>query len=229
MKSAGSVVEVRKVKGTITGEIWETNAKGIPRRKLPDGRTETGKDVEDLAELEYEEDIPDIDSDIGVVNDDIEISVPDEEGLEWEPASMDYEGTISPEEDNVEFGEIQTQAIPESEPIKGRQAPSTTRKDQKKMDDLFLAYAMAFDGNDYDLEQKMTAISKIFSGIYDVRIETAQTLISTRMYSMMSFPAIALLLLGKDGPAGLLGSYRKMMKEWTSGTQQTEIEDVFGE
>jgi hypothetical protein len=219
------VADVRKVKGTITGEIWETKAKGIPRRKLSDGRTETGKDVEDLEELEYEDTEPEVDDDIRVVDSDIEIQVEaDDEGLDWQPASMDME--FEPSED---FQEIQTQALPEEEPTRGRQPPQTTRKDQKKLDDLFLVYAMAFDDNNYDLETKIKAISKIFSGIYDIRIETVQTLISPRLYSMMAFPAVALLLLGKKGAGGLLGSYRKMMKDMQSGGRQTQIDDVFGE
>ena len=219
---------MRKVKGTITGEIWETKAKGIPRRKLPDGRTETGKDIEDLAELEYEaESEPEIDDDIRVVDTDIDIQVEgDDEGLDWEPATMDLEVEF---EEPMEFNEMQTQALPEEEPTRGRQPPQTTRKDQKKLDDLFLVYAMAFDDSDYDLETKITAISKIFSGIYDIRIETVQTVISPRLYSMMAFPAVVLLLLGKKGAGGLLGSYRKMMRDMQSGGRQTQIDDVFGE
>ena len=35
----------RKVIGSLTGEVWTTRSAKIPRRKLKDGRTETGREI----------------------------------------------------------------------------------------------------------------------------------------------------------------------------------------
>ena len=35
----------RKVLGSLTGEIWTTRSAKVPRRRLPDGRTETGREI----------------------------------------------------------------------------------------------------------------------------------------------------------------------------------------
>lgn len=204
-----TIKPIRKVIGSITGEEWETRAAGIPRRRLPDGRTETGKPIpEEKSEAESKADEPQ----------EIEIQIPDEEGLVWERP----EGGVPFEQPmTVEVG-----ALPEPEPVRGRQPPKSSKKDIDKMADLAFALGALLDDNPYSGEEKAMIISKLFADTTDVRIETAQYVMSARTYGFMA-GSIGLLLMLK-GSSGLFGNYRKMFSGF-GGPKQTKVTDPFGE
>ena len=200
---ASTIKPLRKVKGSITGEIWETRAAGIPRRRLPDGRTETGKAIEAEAPPEAAEAEPIIGN--------IEIEVEDD-GLDFKPAGMDIQ--------------IAPGAPPKIEAITEKQPPKSSKKDIDKMNDLLLAFSAALDDEKYSGEDKVAIIAKLFADSTDIRVETAQYVMSARTFSLLAVTASTLLLL-KSGSGGLLGNYRKMVASMNK--QQTKIDDPFGE
>jgi len=212
----GTIKPIRKVIGSITGEEWETRAAGIPRRKLPDGRTETGRIIMDSVEPEPE-----------IVEDELEISLgPDdiiidgEEDLIWKPATMSS-GWASPDgHGGIEVGEV-----PKIEPTREKQAPASSKKDVNKLQDLFVALGCVMDGNKYSGEEKALIISRLFSDTTDVRIETSQTVISARTYGIVAAVVAAMVMLKGSKP--LLQNYGKMFD--MGKAQDTNSDDPFGE
>ena len=200
-----TIKPIRKVIGSITGEEWETRAAGIPRRRLPDGRTETGKAIPEKEEA-VKADEPQ----------EIEIQIPDEEGLVWEKA----------EEIPFETHKIQIEELPEPEPIRKRQPPKSSKKDLDKMQDLALGIGAIFDNQTYSGEEKALIISKLFAGTTDVRIETSQYVMSSRVYGFLAGTTALLLML--KGSGGLFQNYGKMFQGF-GGPKQTKVTDPFGE
>ena len=200
-----TIKPIRKVIGSITGEEWETRAAGIPRRRLPDGRTETGRAIPEKEVEKAEE------------PQEIEIQIPDEEGLVWEKPDQGIP---------FESHKIQIEDLPEPEPVRGRQPPKTSKKDIDKMQDLAFAIGCLFDNQTYSGEDKALIISKLFADTTDVRIETAQYVMSARTNGFMA-GTVGLLLMLK-GAGGLFQNYGKMF-EGFGGPKQTKVTDPFGE
>jgi hypothetical protein len=196
----------RKVIGSITGEVWTTKSAKIPRRKLPDGRTETGKPLpEEMEKEEKKAEEPQ----------EIEIQVPDEEGLVWEKP----EAPLEMDSISIEVGEV-----PEPEPVRGRQPPKSSKKDIDKMADLAFGIGAIFDNQTYSGEEKAMIISKLFADTTDVRIETTQYVMSARTYGFIAGTTALLLML--KGSGGLFGNYRKMF-EGFGGPKTSNVEDPF--
>jgi len=206
-----TIKPIRKVIGSLTGEVWETRSAKVPRRKLPDGRTETGRDIPaghpefESSEVEEGEEI------------EILIESPKEEGddLDWQPATVEYVPDIP-------------EAIPdpvEPEIVKGPQTPKSTQKDVDKIQDLMVAIGCLFDGQPYSGEDKAIIISRLFADTTDLRVETSQVVISGKVYGIFAgVVSIALLL---KGSGGLSLDYRKIFN-WPVDTEVKEP-DVFGE
>tara|TARA_R110002051_G_scaffold310216_1_gene383204 strand:+ start:317 stop:964 length:648 start_codon:yes stop_codon:yes gene_type:complete len=212
----GTIKPIRKVIGSITGEEWETRAGGIPRRKLPDGRTETGRIIIEKEEIKIEEDETELEISLGP--DDIIIE--GEENLEWKPATMSS-GWASPDgQGGIEVGDV-----PKIEPTREKQAPASTKKDVNKLQDLFVALGCVMDNETYSGEDKALIISRLFSDTTDVRIETAQTVISARTYGIVAAVVAGMVLLKGSGP--LFQNYGKMFQ--ASRTQDLSESDPFGE
>lgn len=205
----------RSVIGSITGETFETTTPEgkIPRRRLPDGRTETGK-PQSLGAPETSPIYiaPEEPAAMEFISGDVEI------GVEDEPASPD--GGYS-------FVEIPSGAIPEEPPLDKKQPPKTSKKDLNKMEDLFFAFGCALDGEKYSGEQKAVIISNLFADTTDVRVETAQFIMSARMFGVLSACASALLLMKDMTPGGLLSGYRRAMQGMAG--RKAKEPDVFGE
>tara|TARA_Y100000401_G_scaffold111042_1_gene108862 strand:- start:311 stop:952 length:642 start_codon:yes stop_codon:yes gene_type:complete len=205
----------RKVIGSITGEVFETRSAKTPRRRLPDGRTETGRPLA-ADHPEYEGEKPE--DKIIVGNIDIEV---EEDGLEFESGTLTMnEGPTMP------TGTIDISEAPQPEPIRGKQSPKTTQKDIDKFQDLFLALSAVMDDNNYSAEDKALIISKLFADTTDVRVETMQYVMSAQTYGLLA-GSVALLLLLKGQGAGLLSNYRRMMASRAEG--QTKVDDVWGD
>ena len=204
-----TIKPIRKVIGSITGEEWETRAAGIPRRRLPDGRTETGKPILETKEVEKVEEPQEI-----------EIQIPDEEGLVWEEPEQGIP---------FEAHKIQIEDLPEPEPIRGRQPPKSSKKDLDKMQDLALGIGAIFDNQSYSGEEKALIISRLFAGTTDVRIETSQYVMSSRVYGFLAGTTALLLML--KGSGGLFQNYGKMFEGFGGfgGPKQTKVTDPFGE
>tara|TARA_R100000781_G_scaffold113916_1_gene83469 strand:- start:690 stop:1322 length:633 start_codon:yes stop_codon:yes gene_type:complete len=200
-----TIKPIRKVIGSITGEEWETRAAGIPRRRLPDGRTETGKPIPE-PEVEKADEPQEI-----------EIQIPDEEGLVWERPNQGIDFDVQ---------KIQIEELPEPEPIRKRQAPKSSKKDLDKMQDLALGIGAIFDNQTYSGEEKALIISKLFAGTTDVRIETSQYVMSSRVYGFLAGTTALLLML--KGSGGLFQNYGKMFQGF-GGPKQTKVTDPFGE
>ena len=206
-----TIKPVRKVIGSLTGEVWETRSAKIPRRKLPDGRTETGRDIP-VGHPEYESSEVEEGEEIEIL-----IEVPKEEGddLDWQPATMEYVPDIP-------------EAIPEPpepEVVKGPQIPKSTQKDVDKIQDLMMAIGCIFDGQPYSGEDKAIIISRLFADTTDLRVETSQVVISGRMYGI--FAAVVSVALLLKGSSGLSQNYGKIFN-WPVAPQAKEP-DVFGE
>ena len=88
----------RKVIGSLTGEVWTTKSAKVPRRRLPDGRTETGREIP-VGHPEYESEESDDGEEMEMVveepketeheftSDKVDIS---SDGLEFRPATMEF-------------------------------------------------------------------------------------------------------------------------------------------
>ena len=94
------------------------------------------------------------------------------------------------------------------------------------MQDLAFAIGCLFDNQTYSGEDKALIISKLFADTTDVRIETAQYVMSARTYGFMA-GTVGLLLMLK-GSGGLFQNYGKMF-EGFGGPKQTKVTDPFGE
>ena len=203
----------RKVIGSITGEVFETTSGKIPRRRLPDGKTETGKELP-ADHPEYVGEQPKSNIVVG----DIDIQVEEDDGLDWKPAEMVLEGG-----DSKPTGTIDVQKVPRPEAKRDKQPPKTTPKDLDKMQDLFFALSCAVDEKQYSAEEKAQIISKLFADTTDVRVETLQYVMSGTTYGMMAgIVGIMVLLKGQSG--GLLGKYRSLFPKG-----QTKMDDELWE
>jgi len=212
---ARTIKPKRTVIGSITGETFETTTPEgkIPRRRLPDGRTETGKPLSLGAPETSPIYIPPEEPTTPVfISGDVDIGVDD--GLEWEKQTIDVE---------IPSGEI-----PEEPPLDKKQPPKTTKKDLNKMEDLFFAFGCALDNEKYTGEQKAVIISNLFADTTDVRVETAQFVMSARMFGVLSALASALLLAKDMTPGGVLGGYRRMVAGM-AGRRKPKEADPFGE
>ena len=157
--------KARKVLGSLTGEIWSTKGK-TPRRRLPDGRTETGREIpEDHPEFEGEQKEDDAQTIEIVVESPQDNS--EEEGLDFQVA----EGFVPFEPASIE---IEDAPEVKKEFEKGPQAPRTSKQDADKMQDLMMGIACLFDNKTYSTEDKALIISKLFADTTNVRVETAQ-------------------------------------------------------
>tara|TARA_Y100000296_G_scaffold35592_1_gene41245 strand:- start:123 stop:704 length:582 start_codon:yes stop_codon:yes gene_type:complete len=166
-----------------------------PRHKCEDGRTGTGLYIEEIPT----EEVP-------IIAGDVEIEVPDEEGMHFEPDALVMD--VPPE--------------PESGPERGPQAPKSTKKDVNKIDHLLMTFAAAFDNAKYTPEEKAQIIAQLFADSLDVRVETSQVIIGQRQFAMLSAVAV-LLLLGKERLQPALAFYRKSLHG------KPDIADPFGE
>jgi len=204
--------KARKVIGSLTKEIWSTKGK-TPRRKLPDGRTETGREIpEDHPEFEGEAKPDDSETiEILVDNDDDGLDFQAAEGfVPFEPASIEIEDAP---EIKVEFE-------------KGPQAPPTTKQDSDKMTDLMQGVACLFDDKNYSSSDKALIISRLFSDTTNVRVETAQYTMSATTYGLCALTVSVALLL--KGSTGLFANYRNAFN-FGAGPESQEETDVFGE
>ena len=209
----------RKVIGSLTGEVWTTRSAKIPRRKLKDGRTETGREIpEGHPEFEGEPKVEEAEE-IEILIEVPKEEEPEDDGLEWKPAGQ-VEWNPEP---------IRIEEAPEPEPIRGRQAPRTTPKDHDKIEDLIMGMVACVDNNNYSTEDKVSMIAKLFEGTTDVRVETSQYVISSRVYGFLAMGvSIALLLKGGVSlSGGLFQNYRNMINQ---KVEQDPLEaDPFGE
>ena len=173
------------------------------------GRTGTGVLLDELPEIP-ELEISESDIDIQV-----EEEIPDQE---WRPAGLEV----------TSLPDIDQEPPPEDEPeriaSRGRQDPPATKKDRSKMEDLVLCYMAALDGKRYSMEEKTVIISGLFSDTLDLRVETAQMVMSQTQFAVLSAIGIA-LLLGKDQIRPVLENTVKGF----SGRRQPDIADPFGE
>ena len=202
----------RKVIGSLTGEVWESRGK-VPRRKLPEGRTETGREIPN-GHPEYEGDPKEEEGET------IEIVVEEseEEELDFQPAgTIDFEPVAIEIEDAPE--------IPEQFET-GPQAPRTTKQDADKLQDLMMGIACLFDDKTYSTEDKAIIISKLFADTTNVRVETAQYVMSARTYGLCALTVSVALLL--KGSSGLFSNYRNAFN-FGVGQNPQEEPDVFGE
>jgi len=220
----------RKVLGSLTGEIWTTRSAKVPRRKLPDGRTETGREIpeghpeyvgpeveesqeiEILIETEPETKLDDWKVNAQIIKDEEKLDAE----LEWEPAEMGW----NPDPITIEKPEEK-----KDESIRGRQAPKTTKKDHDKIQDLFMGMAAVMDNSEYSAEDKVTIIARLFEGTTDVRVETAQYIMSARVYGLLALGVSVMLLMKGGVSGGLFENYRNMFV----GPKVQEEPDVFGE
>ena len=216
----------RKVVGSITGEVWTTRSAKIPRRKLSDGRTETGREVP-VGHPEYEskvEEAEEIEILIETPSEEEKLvdwkknaeEIEDADGLEWKKAEMEFIPDSIPEDMPPEI---------EQEFVKGKQAPKTSAKDHDKIQDLMMGIGALFDNQPYSGEDKAVIIARLFEGTTDVRVETSQFVMSGRMYGILAMGVSVALLL--KGSAGLFGNYGKIF-DWPVDREANEP-DVFGE
>ena len=209
--------KARKVMGSLTGEIWTTKGK-VPRRKLPDGRTETGREIPE-GHPEYEgEPKKDEGETIEIVVESPEDTA-EEEGLDFQ----DAEGFVPFEPVSIEIEDAPEVKV---EYEKGPQAPKTTKQDADKMQDLMMGIACLFDDKEYSTEDKAIIISKLFADTTNVRVETAQYVMSATTYGLCALTVSVALLL--KGSAGLFSNYRNAFN-FGVGQQDKEEPDVFGE
>jgi len=188
------------------GEDFESKGK-VPRHKCADGKTGTGKEVEIKIPQPEMEAV------------DLEISTPDAEGLHFEQAEMNVEYRAP------QIGEIPVEAPPEEPPIRGPQPPKASKKDRNKMEDLAMVFMMALDSHTYTTEEKAAAIAGLYSDAADIRIETAQVVMSARTFGVISATAVILLLAKDMVPFGrLFQNYGKMF-----GAGSDKAPDPFGE
>ena len=94
------------------------------------------------------------------------------------------------------------------------------------MQDLALGIGAIFDNQTYSGEEKALIISKLFAGTTDVRIETSQYVMSSRVYGFLAGTTALLLML--KGSGGLFQNYGKMFQGF-GGPKQTKVTDPFGE
>lgn len=202
----------RKVVGSITGEVFETTGK-TGRRRLPDGRTETGKEISSKQpEVEKEKALEPIKGNIEILVDE------DDDGLDWQPATQIIDEMPPTPTGTIDIGEM-----PEEKPKrKGPQTQKTTKKDMDKMEDLFFAIGCAMDDKNYTGEEKAMIISKLFAGATDVRVETAEFVLSSRTFGLIAgCVAVAVLLKGQSG--GLFQNYRRVLAGLAP--KQTKVDD----
>tara|TARA_Y100000034_G_scaffold52525_1_gene64471 strand:- start:826 stop:1419 length:594 start_codon:yes stop_codon:yes gene_type:complete len=186
------------------GENFESKGK-VPRHKCEDGKTGTGKEIENPK------------PEIAAV--DLEISIPDTEGLHFEEAEMNIEYQAP------QIGEIPVEPLPEEPPVRGPQPPKATQKDRNKMEDLAMVFMMGLDSRTYSTEEKASAIAGLYSDAADIRIETAQVVMSARTFGVISAVAVILLLSKDMMPIGrLFQNYGKMF-----GAGSDKAPDPFGE
>ena len=192
----------RKVIGSITGEVFETrSAEGkTARRRLPDGRTETGKSIN---EPEPKEEIKPIQGNVEILVDEEDEEIPEEM---WKTKQI-----VMDEMPPIPHGTIDIGEMPKEKPKRrGPQAQKTTKKDLDKMEDLFFAIGCAMDNKNYTGEEKALIVSKLFAGATDVRVETAEFIMSARTYGILAgCVAVAVLLKGQSG--GLFQNYRRVL------------------
>jgi len=162
------------------GEAFQSKGK-TPRHKCEDGKTGTGIEI-----MQAPERAADL-----VEAVDLEIQVPDDEGLHFEKSELTavYEAPT--------VGGIPVEEPPEEPPVRGRQAPKATKKDRNKMEDLATVFMMALDSQKYSTEDKAAAIAGLYADAADIRIETAQVVMSARTFGVISATAV-ILLLAKD-------------------------------
>lgn len=212
-----TIKPVRKVVGSISGEVFETTSPPdkVPRRRLPDGRTETGKPLlNDPEEAAGAPEPKPATADPEIVSGNVEITVDETED--------DGVTVFDEREIQIPPGEV-----PEEEPLRGRQAPKSTKKDVNKLEDLFFAFGCALDDQKYTGEQKAVIIANLFADTTDVRVETSQYVMSARMYGVLAASAATLLLMKDSLSGGLLANYRRVMA--SMDPRQTKIPDPFGE
>ena len=198
--------------GSLSGERFQSTAKrGSPRRKLPDGRTETGLEV---AEPEM--------NPIVSADGDLEINIDEDIEVVAEPPMVELEDLLTPQEFDSLVGELdvdseptETQAPPEFEQT--RQAPKTTQKDVGKMQHVIAAAMSLMQPEPLTKEQKIELIALLWADTMDVRIQTSQTVLSTKHYALIAGAlTVAILLKGSTG-----FKFPKMRG------RQTKIEDAF--
>lgn len=188
---------------------------GASRRRLPDGRTETGKEIASFPDVEEKEK-----EEPQVIASDVQIEVEEEEeNLNWEPATLQMDETPS-----FPTGQIDISHSPPPPPKTGKQPPKSTPKDVDKIQDLFFALSCALDSKDYTGDEKSQIVAKLFADTTDVRVETIQYVMSGTVYGLLA-GSVALLVILKGQGGGVLGNYRKMV----AGLSQKEEPDVFGE
>jgi hypothetical protein len=155
------------------------------------GQTGTGVPLDALPEIPV------------VEEDQLEIAVEDDdEGLTWEPATMELPKAGPDEELDPPPG------WGTDEPITGSQDPPTTKKDRNKLEDLVMVYLAALDDKQYSTEQRTAIIANLFADTLDVRVETAQVVISQTQFGIMALLGVG-LLLGKEKLKPVLGFYSK--------------------
>ena len=207
----------RKVIGSITGEVFETTGK-TGRRRLPDGRTETGKEISSKESM-LQSTQKGVEKAPEPIKGNIEILVDeDDDGLDWQPATQIIDEMPPTPTGTIDIGEM-----PEEKPKrKGPQTQKTTKKDMDKMEDLFFAIGCAMDDKNYTGEEKAMIVSKLFAGATDVRVETAEFVLSARMFGLVAgCVAVAVLLKGQSG--GLFSNYRRVLAGLAP--QQTKVDD----
>ena len=198
----------RKVIGSITGEVFETKGK-TARRRLPDGRTETGKPLPASH--------PDYDNPVKIEKKNVEILVEEDEDLDWKKEDIIMDSMPSKPTGTIDIQDSPKPKIPK------RTLPKTSKKDLDKMQDLFFAIGCAMDDKNYTGEEKALIVSKLFAGATDVRVETAELVMSARTYGLIAgCVAVAVLLKGSSG--GLLSNYRRVLAGLNP--QQTTLENA---
>ena len=191
-------------KGSITGEVFYRKAslKGAPRRKLPDGRTETGVAM-DAEEMEPQT----------IVTDSLILEEPEPDLVD---APMPEE---IPMEDLMELNSESTVDLEETpRPSRGAQVPKTTKKDSTKLEALQRALITIAQPSEVPVEERMAIGMELWNNAFDVRIETQQHVISQTQWTLMA------------GMASIgLAMQPKIAKVRKAKGQQTKIDDVFGD
>ena len=203
--------EMKAFKGSITGEIFYRKAtlKGAPRRKLKDGRTETGLSLDEAVDEPT------------TITKEISFEIPDEsdteEGLLMpEPISVDEVVELNELSDN---SAVELKETPEpSTAVRTAQAPKTTKKDVTKLEALQRALITIAQPEEVSVEERMAIGMELWNNAFDVRIETQQHVISQTQWTMMAGMASIGLMMQP-----------KIAKVRKSKGQQTNIDDVFGD
>jgi len=189
-----------EVKRTAVCTICESEFKSggtPPRHKCGpkfDNQTGTGMYLDDIGEITT---VPEI------VEGDVEIEI---------PVSSEPPLTI----------EVPPPDPSSGEPIRGPQAPKSSKKDVNKIDDLVHCFAAALDNEKYSPDEKTAIIAQLFADTVDVRVETSQLVISQLNYGVISLVGV-LLLLNKERLKPAFQNYRKMFD------RQPDKGDPFGD